>query len=281
MTELLLLKALVKQTIQVPGYTKRDGTWVDAHTKIVNVDPSKSKEDVLAGKGNFSQQKAHKKLSKLPHWHTLSPDEQHAHILSAGHDIQQKETAAAQTVVWKKKVLAGQEPTKATMAAVLAMPVDKRAVFLAGVWSKMFKVGSPSAPPPKGFWDVYHSLDHQAVEVFNAHLDGADTVDATINAIPAVAKNKAGANKPVAHPHEALENSPPSKAGFGEQNEGEVFETDQGDIDAFSGGKWWTYNSAEELWVEIQAPENIKDLNNGVSPGGGKPLATAAGFEGP
>lgn len=118
---ILFLKATTTTTITVPGYTRKDGTFVPPHQKVVHINPDKSKSDVLAGKGSHSQKVAHSKLSKLPGWGSMSEDEQHAHILSWATNYQQKQSAAAAVSGWKAAVLAGKVPTKSQQEAFLAL----------------------------------------------------------------------------------------------------------------------------------------------------------------
>lgn len=129
----LLLKASVKKTIMVPGYTRHDGTFVPPHQKQVNYDPSKEDHHLIAGEGTYSQKKAHKKLSKLPGWQDMSAQDQAAHIMSSGQNIQDRETKAAQVSVWRKTALSGQNPSKAMWAAFHELPQDKQDALMAQV----------------------------------------------------------------------------------------------------------------------------------------------------
>lgn len=113
----LLLKATTTKTVTVPAYTRKDGTVVPAHAKVVHYDPAKSMNDVLEGNGSHSQKKAHAKLSKLPHWHTLHPDDQHAHILSSATNIQNAASFSSALSTWKGAMLAGKKPSQAQMHA--------------------------------------------------------------------------------------------------------------------------------------------------------------------
>lgn len=114
---ILFLKATTTTTITVPGYYRKDGTFVPPHQKLVHINPDKSKADVLAGKGSHSQKVAHSKLSKLPGWASMTEDEQHAHILSWATNYQQKQSAAAAVSGWKASMLAGKKPTASQMKA--------------------------------------------------------------------------------------------------------------------------------------------------------------------
>lgn len=114
---ILFLKATTTTTITVPGYYRKDGTFVPPHQKLVHINPDKSKADVLAGKGSHSQKVAHSKLSKFPGWASMTEDEQHAHILSWATNYQQKQSAAAAVSGWKASMLEGKKPTASQMKA--------------------------------------------------------------------------------------------------------------------------------------------------------------------
>lgn len=123
---ILFLKATTTTTITVPGYYRKDGTFVPPHQKLVHINPDKSKADVLSGKGSHSQKVAHSKLSKLPGWASMTEDEQHAHILSWATNYQQKQSAAAAVSGWKASMLDGKKPTASQQAAFVALPKDKQ-----------------------------------------------------------------------------------------------------------------------------------------------------------
>lgn len=123
---ILFLKATTTTTITVPGYYRKDGTFVPPHQKLVHINPDKSKADVLSGKGSHSQKVAHSKLSKLPGWASMTEDEQHAHILSWATNYQQKQSAAAAVSGWKASMLEGKKPTASQQAAFVALPKDKQ-----------------------------------------------------------------------------------------------------------------------------------------------------------
>jgi len=145
----LLLKASVKKTIMVPGYTRHDGTFVPPHQKQVNYNPSKEDHHVVAGEGTYSQKKAHKKLSALPGWNDLPAEHQAAHIMSSAQNIQDKETKAAQVSVWKKTALAGKNPSKAMWDSFHGLAKEKQdALMFAVNEAKGGDVGH--LQPPKG-----------------------------------------------------------------------------------------------------------------------------------
>lgn len=150
---ILFLKATTTTTITVPGYYRKDGTFVPPHQKLVHINPDKSKADVLSGKGSHSQKVAHSKLSKLPGWASMTEDEQHAHILSWATSYQQKQSAAAAVSGWKASMLAGKKPTAAQQAAFVALPKDKQLALGAevGLPASMVEVmgAKPAEQQPK------------------------------------------------------------------------------------------------------------------------------------
>ena len=150
---ILFLKATTTTTITVPGYYRKDGTFVPPHQKLVHINPDKSKADVLSGKGSHSQKVAHSKLSKLPGWASMTEDEQHAHILSWATNYQQKQSAAAAVSGWKASMLAGKKPTASQQAAFVALPKDKQLALGAevGLPASMVEVmgAKPADQQPK------------------------------------------------------------------------------------------------------------------------------------
>lgn len=150
---ILFLKATTTTTITVPGYYRKDGTFVPPHQKLVHINPDKSKADVLSGKGSHSQKVAHSKLSKLPGWASMTEDEQHAHILSWATNYQQKQSAAAAVSGWKASMLEGKKPTASQQAAFVALPKDKQLALGAevGLPASMVEVmgAKPAEQQPK------------------------------------------------------------------------------------------------------------------------------------
>lgn len=112
-----LLKATVLQEITIPAYTRSDGTFVPEHRKHVHVSTDRSKEDVLAGRGSFTQREAHARLSRMPGWGDLSPEHQHAHILSMATNRQSERSAAAALSGWRSAARAGRNPSASQWAA--------------------------------------------------------------------------------------------------------------------------------------------------------------------
>lgn len=90
-----LLKATVLREIEVPGYTRADGTYVPPHRKHVNVNPDVSQEDVLGGRGSHSQREAVTRLRRQEWFQNLSPEHRYHHVLSHATDIQLRRSAAA------------------------------------------------------------------------------------------------------------------------------------------------------------------------------------------
>lgn len=122
------IKAVQKKTITVPGYTRRNGTYVPPHTKVVMFDPNKDVASVVSGSGSHSQKTAHKKLhAKHGGFKHLPDDEQHAHILALATDIQAQMSSSAAVSMWKKAALAGKNPTASSWAAFNALPHEKQA----------------------------------------------------------------------------------------------------------------------------------------------------------
>lgn len=129
-----LLKATVKTTVMVPGYTKKDGTFVKPHQKTVLHDPDKDPYLVVSGKGSHSQQQAHKKLhANIPGFAKLPIPEQHAHILSSATNIQKKATDSAAVSMWKKNAFSGKNPTLKEWQAFLSIPDQDQKKFVSVV----------------------------------------------------------------------------------------------------------------------------------------------------
>lgn len=173
-----LLKATVSKTIVVPAYTRKDGTLVPAHTKVVHYDPTKDVGDVLSGKGSHSQKQAHKKLSKLGHWDSLEDSHKLAHILSSATNIQQKASASAAVSGWKASMLAGKKPTASQQAAFDALPADKQAALQAEVGKPAAAPAQAAAPAPAaGPLHVFHGVGGFQAEV---HAGDGGTFNVTV-----------------------------------------------------------------------------------------------------
>lgn len=114
----LFLKATIKKQVTVPGYYRKDGTFVPPHQKMVHFDPDKDVNGVVSGNGSHSQKQAHKKLhASVSGFKDLPVDEQFAHILSSATNIQEKASASAVLSGWKAQLVAGKKPTPAQQAA--------------------------------------------------------------------------------------------------------------------------------------------------------------------
>lgn len=121
-----LLKATSKKTITVPGYY-RGGQFIPPHQKVVHYNPDVSFHAVATGQGSFSQKAAHKELSGMDWWNTLSVDDKALHVMSLATDKQDAASASAAVSGWKAAALAGQNPKAGHWAAFVAQPGDKQA----------------------------------------------------------------------------------------------------------------------------------------------------------
>lgn len=143
---LLLLKSTTKKMITVPGYTKANGQFIPPHQKMVHYNPDHTHEMIAGGQGTYAQKLAHKKLSALPHWNTLSTDDQAAHVMSSGTNIQSKMTATAAISQWRKVALAGKNPTPQMWGAFVQLPEDKRNAMIQEVMGKVGTIANLKAP---------------------------------------------------------------------------------------------------------------------------------------
>jgi len=139
---LLFLKAAIKTQIQVPGFYKKDGTYVQPHTRTVLVDPDKDKASVLSGAGSHYQKVAHKLVQQhVQGWHDLNDDDKLAILLAHATDLQQAASDSAAISMWKKAALAGQNPKKAQWAAFHKLLPEKQAKLMALVKEKVGSIG--------------------------------------------------------------------------------------------------------------------------------------------
>lgn len=158
-----LMKATVLREITVPAYTRTDGAYVPEHRKMVHVNPNRSREDVLAGQGSHSQREAHARLSRMPHWNTLHPDHQYAHILSHATAIQNRRSASAALSGWRSRAREGRNPTPSQWEAFNQLPLfeqteaiarvrdvqpDLSFLQLPGGGAPAVPVPAPAPPPP-------------------------------------------------------------------------------------------------------------------------------------
>ena len=128
-----LIKSTVLKEILVPAYTRSDGTHVPEHRKMVHVNPTRTREDVLSGRGSYSQREAHSRLSRMPHWNSMHPDHQYAHILSHATAIQSRRSSAAAVSGWRSRARNGQNPTPSQWAAFYDLPVGQQVQELAAL----------------------------------------------------------------------------------------------------------------------------------------------------
>ena len=98
----VLAKATVLQEIDIPGYTRADGTYVPPHRQHVHVNPDVDQHAVLNGGGSHSQRLALRRLQKKSGWTDLTPDHQYAHVLRHATELQQRASLAAKQSRAKK-----------------------------------------------------------------------------------------------------------------------------------------------------------------------------------
>lgn len=151
----LLLKATRLEEITVPAYTRRDGTFVPEHRKMVRVSTDRSRDDVLAGRGSAAQREAHARLHRvIPGFASLPGDHQYAHILSHSHGIQNRRNQARDMADWRQRARSGQNPTNAQWQAFYQLSRERQAAELAQVpdqsrLSAPPREGGVSAPAPR------------------------------------------------------------------------------------------------------------------------------------
>lgn len=107
-----LLKATVKKELWIPAHTKKDGTFVHAHHKMVNVSDDHDHAKVGNGQGSHYQKAAHKKLADEVHgFDTLADHDKAMLVLAHATDLQAEASLSAAVSGWKASMLAGKEPT--------------------------------------------------------------------------------------------------------------------------------------------------------------------------
>lgn len=107
-----LLKATVKKELWIPAHTKKNGTFVHAHHKMVNVSDDHDHAKVGNGQGSHYQKAAHKKLADEVHGFDAMPDHDKAMlVLAHATDLQAEASLSAAVSGWKASMLAGKEPT--------------------------------------------------------------------------------------------------------------------------------------------------------------------------
>jgi hypothetical protein len=154
MTMILLLKAIVKKTIWVEGYTKPDGTYVRPHQTTVNASTDHDDHKVASGQGKGYQIQAHKHLSKQEEHKNLPVDKQSNNILHLATAMQKEASANSDVNTLKNKIIAGKKPTAGEWKALSDAKPEK----VQGIIDKIKAAGQ---------FDFYSSL---AVE----HVKNAD-----------------------------------------------------------------------------------------------------------
>ena len=149
----VFLKATVLREVMVPAYTRHDGTVVPAHRKMVHVDPDRPMSDVLSGQGSHSQRQAHRRLSRLPHWHSLPDEDRYHHILSSATNAQQRASQSAALSGWRQAARAGRNPTRSQWQAFLGLEPDRRVAEFQAIHDLLgdtthLRMPSGTAPAP-------------------------------------------------------------------------------------------------------------------------------------
>lgn len=120
------LKSTVLQEITVPSYTRRDGTVVPSHRKMVHVNPRRSVTEIVSGQGSSSQREAHRQLSRNPNWSEMPRDDKHALILAHATEIQRRASNSAALTGWNRAARAGRNPSAAQWSAFSRLPEARR-----------------------------------------------------------------------------------------------------------------------------------------------------------
>lgn len=142
-----LIKATQLREIDVPAYTRANGTYVPAHRKKVHVNPDRPKHDVANGQGSASQREAHRQLNRDPNFANLPKDHRVALILSHATDIQNKRTAAALLSGWRTAARSGRNPTPSQWSAIYRLNNEQRARELKRVETDYGSLDHLRAPP--------------------------------------------------------------------------------------------------------------------------------------
>jgi hypothetical protein len=156
---LLFMKAVTKKQIWIPGYTKRDGTPVAGHMHWVNVSVDHDEHKAVAGKGNYTEQQAHKKLSKKDWFNAMPHDHKVAHILKEATAIQHKASMLSRANSLKKKILAGEKPINAEWKAFHSLPQAKQQE-----WVQDFHQAGKAAHFSEGYGKYLASAPKEAPE---------------------------------------------------------------------------------------------------------------------
>jgi hypothetical protein len=128
---LLFMKAVTKKQIWIPGYTKRDGTPVAGHMHWVNVSLDHDEHKAVAGQGNYTEQQAHKKLSKKDWFNAMPHDHKVAHVLKEATAIQHAASISSRSNAFKKNILAGVAPKGSEVKAFHSLPEGKKQDWIA------------------------------------------------------------------------------------------------------------------------------------------------------
>lgn len=143
----VLAKATVLQEIDIPGYTRADGTYVPPHRQHVHVNPDVDQHAVLNGGGSHSQRLALRRLQKKSGWADLAPDHQYAHVLRHATELQQRASLAAKQSR-AKKVAAKTASAPAAPPPAAAPVAPPTAPAPAIVPDAVAKVVAANQPPP-------------------------------------------------------------------------------------------------------------------------------------
>lgn len=127
---LLFMKAVTKKQVWIPGFTKRSGQVVQGHFAMVNVSTDHDEHKAVAGQGNYTEQQAHKKLSKKDWFNGLSHEHKVSHILKEATAIQAAASMTSRSNSLKKKILAGEKPTPGEWKAFDSLSNEKQAAFI-------------------------------------------------------------------------------------------------------------------------------------------------------
>lgn len=120
------LKSTVLQEIEVPAYTRRDGTFVPSHRKMVHVNPRRSMLEIVSGQGSSSQREAYRQLVRLPSWADIPRKDKYALILAHATEIQRRASIASALSGWGRVARAGRNPSAAQWLAFSGLPEGRR-----------------------------------------------------------------------------------------------------------------------------------------------------------
>lgn len=202
-----LLKATAKKMIVVPGHYK-NGHYVDPYQKMVHYNPEVSFHAVATGQGSHSQKAAHKELSGMDWWDSLSVDDKALHVMALATDKQDAASASAAVSQWKATAMAGQNPKAGQWAAFMAQPGTKQAALYDAVKAKAgglshlkmpASVPVPVTPDPV---PAAASPEAQKPETKEAPA-GVSVADSAINSVVAYSAEKVMALGYKLHIHES------------------------------------------------------------------------------